>query len=148
MLLQHTCLVQCRAATCAAIVGWDLRDSTGGIWAADATHVKALGPPIAALLLSTLPAADILFIGDSSHVIDCISNRCRPPDLFLYHCIEMCRNLLPNCLITTAWVPREVNTLNQGKGRKLIVPSPTRWGGYHDAIMRFLEVRIDFESNT
>jgi len=30
VLLQHTCLVQCRAATCAAIVGWDLRDSTGG----------------------------------------------------------------------------------------------------------------------
>ena len=39
-----------------------------------------------------------------------------------------------------------MNTLNQGKGRKLIVPSPTRWGGYHDAIMRFLEVCIDFES--
>ena len=39
-----------------------------------------------------------------------------------------------------------MDTLNQGKGRKLIVPSPTRWGGYHDAIMRFLEVRIDFES--
>ena len=111
MLLQHTCLVQCRAATCAAIVGWDLRDSTGGIWAADATHIEALGPPIAALLLSTLPAADILFIGDSSHVIDCISGCCRPPDLFLYHCTEMCRDLLPNCLITTAWVPQDVNTV-------------------------------------
>ena len=39
-----------------------------------------------------------------------------------------------------------MDTLNQGKGRKLIVPSPTRCGGYHDAIMRFLELRIDFES--
>ena len=39
-----------------------------------------------------------------------------------------------------------MDTLNQGKGRKLIVPSPTRWGGYHDAIVRFLEVHIDFES--
>ena len=39
-----------------------------------------------------------------------------------------------------------MNTLNQGKGRKLIVISPTRWWGYHDAMVRFLEVRIDFES--
>ena len=39
-----------------------------------------------------------------------------------------------------------MDTLNQGKGHKLIVPSLTRWGGYHNAIMRFLEVRVDFES--
>ena len=39
-----------------------------------------------------------------------------------------------------------MDTLNQGKGRKLIVPSPTRWEEDHDAIIRFLEVRIDFES--
>ena len=39
-----------------------------------------------------------------------------------------------------------MDTLNQGKGRKLIVSSPTSWGGYHDATMRFLEVHIDFES--
>ena len=81
------------------------------VWAADATHVEALGPPIAALLLSTLPTADILFIGDSSHVIDCISSRLRPPDLFLHHCTEMCRDLLPNRLITTAWVPQDLNTV-------------------------------------
>ena len=39
-----------------------------------------------------------------------------------------------------------MDTLNQGKGHKLIVLSPNRWGGYHNAIMHFLEVRIDFES--
>ena len=39
-----------------------------------------------------------------------------------------------------------MDALNQGKGGKLIVPSPTSWGGYHDARLRFLEVRIDFES--
>ena len=39
-----------------------------------------------------------------------------------------------------------MDTLNQGKGCKLIVPSPTRGGGYHDATLHFLEVRVDFES--
>ena len=34
-----------------------------------------------------------------------------PPDLFLHHCTEMCRDLLPNRLITTAWVPRDLNTV-------------------------------------
>ena len=81
------------------------------IWAADATRVEALGPPIVALLLSTLPAANILFIGDSSHVINCISGCWRPPDLFLHHCMEMCHDLLPNRLITTAWIPRDLNTI-------------------------------------
>ena len=118
MLLQHTCLVQCRAATCAAIVGWDLWDSTGAIWAVDATRVEALGPPIVALLLSTLPTVDILFISDSSHIIDCISGRSRPPDLFLHHCTEMCRELLPNRLITTAWVPRDLNTICDARARQ------------------------------
>ena len=99
-------------------MGCDLRDSTGGIWAANATHVETLGPPIAALLLSTLPAADILFISDSSHVIDCISSRCIPPDSFLYHCTEMCHDLLPNCLITTAWVPQDVNTICDALARQ------------------------------
>ena len=88
------------------------------IWAADATRVKALGPPIVALLLSTLPAADILFIGDSSHVIDCISGRSRPPNLFLHHCTEMCRDLLPNYLITTAWIPRDLNTICNALARQ------------------------------
>ena len=93
-------------------------DSTGGIWAANASCVEALGPPIAALLLSTLPAADILFIGDSSHVIDCISSCCRTPDLFLYHCTEMCCDLLPNHLISTAWVPQDLNTVCDALARQ------------------------------
>ena len=88
------------------------------VWAANTTRVKALGLPIAALLLSTLPATDILFIGDSSHVIDCISGRCRPPNLFLHHCMEMCHDLLPNRLITMAWVPQDLNTVCDALARR------------------------------
>ena len=42
----------------------------------------------------------------------------RPPDLFLHHCTEMCRDLLPNRLITTAWVPRDLNTVCDALARQ------------------------------
>ena len=93
MLPQHTCLVQCRAATCAAIVGWNLQDSTGG-------------------------TAGCWETNSSSHIIDCISGRSRPPHIFLHHCTEMCRDLLPNRLITTAWVPRDLNTACDARARQ------------------------------
>ena len=79
------------------------------IWATDATRVEALGPPLVALLLSTLPPGDVLFIGNRSTVVDCISSHIRPPDIFLYHCTELCRDLLPHCLLLSAWIPHELN---------------------------------------
>ena len=71
--------------------------------------MEALGPPLAALLLSTLPPGDILFIGNSSTVVDCISSHIHPTDLLLYHCTELCHDLLLHHLLLPAWISHKLN---------------------------------------
>ena len=61
--------------------------------ASDADHTEALGPPIAALLLALLPPGQVHFIGDSQHVVDLLTGRYTPGDLFSYHCVQLTRDL-------------------------------------------------------
>ena len=91
----HTSLALCNAGQQHALPLWGgtCRDSTGG-------------------------TAGCWETNSSSHIIDCISSRSRPPDIFLHHCTEMCRDLLPNRLITTAWVPQDLNTVCDALARQ------------------------------
>ena len=79
------------------------------VWATDATCMEALGPPFVALLLRTPPPSDVLFISNNNTVVDCIASRTSPLDIFLYHCTELCRDLLPHRLLLSAWITRKLN---------------------------------------
>ena len=80
------------------------------IQAHDVTRTEALGPPIAELLISTLPATSHYhFIGDSRFVVDMFTGHSRPADLFNYHCRELTCNLMHTRLLQASWAPREFN---------------------------------------
>ena len=80
------------------------------VHARDATRTEALGPPIAALLLSTLPpTSHYHFIGDSRFVVDMFTGRTSPADVFYYHCRELACDLMGTRLLQASWVPREFN---------------------------------------
>ena len=57
--------------------------------ALDANCTKALGLPIAALILALLSPGQIIFVGDSQHITDLLSSRRSPSDLFLFYCVEL-----------------------------------------------------------
>ena len=79
------------------------------VYATDATRAEALGPPTAALLLGSLPSAEVHFIGDSQYIVNVIDRLTLPEDLHIYHCAELCRDLLSDRLIRATWVPRDLN---------------------------------------
>ena len=75
----------------------------------DANHTKALGLPIATLLLALLPLDQMIFVGDNQHVVDLFSSCRALGDLFLFYCIELTRDLIGNCEFQATWVPRDLN---------------------------------------
>ena len=56
------------------------------VTATDATRTEALGPALAALLLSRLPPGYIQFEGDSLVVVRLLRQEVRPVDIWLYNC--------------------------------------------------------------
>ena len=61
----------------------------------DATWVKALGPPLAALLLTgLLDLGPVAFHGDSAHVVCLLAGEHDLRDLHLFNCVSLTRDLL------------------------------------------------------
>ena len=74
----------------------------------DATHVEALGPPLAALLVTTrLPPCRVAFFGDSANVVNLLAATTVPYDLYLFNCWELTRDLLSDSSFTATWIPRD-----------------------------------------
>ena len=79
---------------------------------ADATHPEALGPPLAALILTTIQprAGRVILRGDSQHVVELLARATTARDLFLYNCRELTHDALTGWQYTLSWIPREENT--------------------------------------
>ena len=74
----------------------------------DATRVEALGPPLAALLVTTrLPPGRVDFFGDSAYVVDLLAATTVPRDLYLFNCRELTRDLLSDRDFTVTWIPQD-----------------------------------------
>ena len=74
----------------------------------DATRVEALGPPLAALLVtSRLPFGRVDLYGDSSYVVDLLAATSIPRDLYLFNCRELTRDLLADRPFSATWIPRD-----------------------------------------
>ena len=74
----------------------------------DATRVEALGPPLAALLVTTrLPMGRVAFFGDSAYVVNLLAATTVPRDLYLFNCRELTRDLLADRSFTATWIPRD-----------------------------------------
>ena len=74
----------------------------------DAIRVKALGPPLAALLVTThLPPGKIDFFGNSTYVVNLLMATTIPWDLYLFNCRELTRDLLSDRSFTAMWIPRD-----------------------------------------
>ena len=59
-------------------------------WGSDATWVEALGPPLAALLLTELlDRGPVAFHGDSTHVVHLLAGEDDSRDLHLFNCVSM-----------------------------------------------------------
>ena len=72
----------------------------------DATRVEALGPPLAALLVTTrLPMGRVAFFGDSAYVVKLLAATTVPRDLSLFNYQELTRDLLADRSFTTTWIP-------------------------------------------
>ena len=68
----------------------------------DAIRVEALGPPLAALLVTThLPMGRVAFFGDSAYVVNLLAATTVPRDLYLSNCWELTRDLLSDKLFIT-----------------------------------------------
>ena len=103
---------------CGAVIGLTIRRqncppaiaASIPVHARDATRTEALGPPIAALLLSTLPpTSHYHFIGDSRFVVDMFTSRTSLADLFHYHFRKLACDLIDTRLLQASWVLREFN---------------------------------------
>ena len=71
----------------------------------DATRVEALGPPLAALLVTTrLPTGRVAFFGDSAYVVNLLVATTVPCDLYLFNCQELTRDLLSDWSFTATWI--------------------------------------------
>ena len=74
----------------------------------DATCVEALGPHLAALLVTThLPMGKVAFFGDSAYVVNILAAATVPCDLYLFNCWELTRDLLADRSFTATWIPRD-----------------------------------------
>ena len=74
----------------------------------NAMRVEALGPPLAALLVTTsLPPGRISFFGDSAYVVNLLAAKALPHDLYLFNCWELTRDLLSDRSFTATWIPRD-----------------------------------------
>ena len=74
----------------------------------DATRVEALGPPLAALLVTTrLPLGRVSYFGDSPYVVNLLAATTVPRDLYLFNCRELTRDLLSDKSFTATWIPRD-----------------------------------------
>ena len=74
----------------------------------DATRVEALGPPLAALLVTArLPFGRVALYGNSSYVVDLLAATSIPRDLYLFNCRELTRDLLADRPFSATWIPRE-----------------------------------------
>ena len=72
----------------------------------DATRIEALGPPLAALLVTTrLPMGRVAFFGDSAYVVNLLAATTVPRDLYLFNCWELTRDLLADRSFTATWIP-------------------------------------------
>ena len=73
-----------------------------------AMRVEALGPPIAALLVTThLPPGKVAFFGNSAYVVNLLAATTVPCDLYLFNCWELTRDLLSDRSFTATWIPRD-----------------------------------------
>ena len=74
----------------------------------DATRVEALGPPLAALLVTTrLPMGRVAFFGDSAYVVNLLAAIMVPCELYLFNCRELTRDLLSDRSLTATCIPRD-----------------------------------------
>ena len=74
----------------------------------DAMCVEALGPPLAALLVTThLLLGKVAFFGDSAYVVNLLVATTVPRDLYLFICWELTRDLLSDRLFTATWIPQD-----------------------------------------
>ena len=81
------------------------------IWGSDATRVEALGPPLAALLLTgLLDPGPVAFHGDSAHVVCLLAGEDDPRDLHLFNCVSLTRDLLTGWTHTATWHPHAENS--------------------------------------
>ena len=72
----------------------------------DATRVEALGPPLAALLVTThLPPGRVSYFGDSAYVVNLLAATTVPRDLYLFKRWELTRDLLADRSFTAMWIP-------------------------------------------
>lgn len=71
----------------------------------DATRVEALGPTLAALLVTTdLPLGRVAFFGDSAYVVNLLAATTILSNLYLFNCRELTRDLLSDRDFTTTWI--------------------------------------------
>ena len=74
----------------------------------DATRVETLGPPLAALLVSThLPPGRVSFFDDSAYVVNLLAATTVPRDFYLFNCRELPRDLLSDRSFTATWIPQD-----------------------------------------
>ena len=74
----------------------------------DATCAEALGPPLAALLVTThLLTGRVAFFGNSAYVVNLLAATTVPSDLYLFNCQELTRDLLADRSFTATWIPRD-----------------------------------------
>ena len=74
----------------------------------DATRVEALGPPLAALLVTTrLPTGRVAFFSNSAYVVNLLVATTIPHDLYWFNCRELTKDLLADRSFTATWIPRD-----------------------------------------
>ena len=87
--------------------------------AADATHMEALGPALASLLLASwFSVARVCFKGDSSYVVGLLDYSRRPWDIFFFNCIELTRDVLTGWVYHAVWVPHNQNVICDALARQ------------------------------
>ena len=80
--------------------------------ASDASRAKALGSPVASLLLAAAAPRSrgrVTFTGDSSSVVALLERAAPTEDLFLFNCRELVTDVLRGWGVRAVWVPRSQN---------------------------------------
>lgn len=76
----------------------------------DAQRAEMCGPTLGALLLSTLPPAQVVIEGDSKYIIGLLNRKWPPKESYFMNATQLCLDQLKGWEKCCTWIPRDLNS--------------------------------------